>query len=154
MRIYLFALYTLSCLTINGQHTRQTTTSEMLVDQQFSLQGKLTLLIYRLPSMNEIETMNTIVRRYRIEDFQVVQVELENLTDTSLPKSASERWLVMADRKGKFTNKLFTGSVPNNILVDEKGQVIATNCGIVEINMYLQEFLARKTYFVNTLEPK
>jgi hypothetical protein len=61
MRIYLFALYTLSCLTINGQHTRQTTTSEMLVDQQFSLQGKLTLLIYRLPSMNEIETMNTIV---------------------------------------------------------------------------------------------
>jgi hypothetical protein len=74
----------------------------MLVDQHFALQGKLTLLIYRLPSMNEIETMNTIARRYRIEDFQVVQVELENLADTSLPTSASERWLVMADRKGKF----------------------------------------------------
>lgn len=154
MRTCLFVLYTLSCLTINGQHGRQTTKSEILENQHFSLQGKLTLLIYRLPSMNEIETMNTFASRYRIEDFQVVQVDPEMLTDTSLPKSTSGKWLVMADTKGKLTNKLFTGPVPNNILLDEKGKVIATNCGIAEINMYLQEFLARKTYFVNTLEPK
>jgi hypothetical protein len=61
-------LYTLSCLTINGQHGRQTTKSEILENQHFSLQGKLTLLIYRLPSMNEIETMNTIASRYSSSD--------------------------------------------------------------------------------------